>query len=269
MSLDLDHLLLRPGVHAVRRDDEHWQVGLDPDHTMLVRDAPGVREIIEALNRRVPLGPAPLAYQVLTELAARGLLISCRPERTPGHVVVRVVSLGLDLSELIDLLRADGVEVIVEPTPSAELTASLEAAGVVHVVGSIAPLPRGALDSCLADGTPHLPISGTGRPGRLRIGPFVDPGVTACLRCVDAHESARDPRRPLILEQLSALPVAPLPTSTRLLTAAWVAHDLGAVRRGERPSTWSTTVELGGRVPVIRQWSRHPHCGCSWDQLGY
>jgi len=257
-----DHPRLRPGVHAVRRDAEHWQIGLDAGSSVLVRDTPDARDLLDVLSGRTSCArTSSLPSRLLTELATHDLLLEPRRAGPPPRSSVGLVSCGLDLGPLASMLDVDGVP----------LTSPGEAAAVadVYVIASAAPLPRSSLDLWVADGTPHLPISGTGRPGQLRVGPFVEPGASACLRCVDAHESAHDPRRPLIIEQLSALPAAPVSPSTRLLALAWAAQDVARFLRGEQPGTWSTTVELGGATPEIRTWARHPHCGCSWDQLGY
>ena len=46
---------------------------------------------------------------------------------------------------------------------------------------------------------PHLLVRDAG--ARVTVGPFVEPGRTACLRCVDAHVGEGDPRRPVLVEQ--------------------------------------------------------------------
>ena len=50
------------------------------------------------------------------------------------------------------------------------------------------------------------------------------------------------------------------------VAAFWAARDLLRFVEGERPSTWSTSFDLGpSAAPVAREWRRHPHCGCAWD----
>ena len=52
-------------------------------------------------------------------------------------------------------------------------------------------------------------------------------------------------------------------TTLLLLALAWAARDLGRWVEGDRPTTWSASVELG-EVPRVQSWRRHPRCGCAW-----
>ncbi len=52
------------------------------------------------------------------------------------------------------------------------------------------------IDRLVQADRPHLLV--TAVAGRVRVGPCVVPGLTACLRCVDAHLADRDPRHPLV-----------------------------------------------------------------------
>ncbi|WP_344009426.1 hypothetical protein, partial [Nocardioides lentus] len=123
---------------------------------------------------------------------------------------------------------------------------------------------RADLDPLMQDGRPHLVVATV--QGRVRVGPFVVPGVTACLRCVDAHASEQDPRRPLVLEQQAAAgspdPVDPV---LGALASATAVRDLVAWAQGGRPASWSATAWLGdGGATAERAWSPHPCCGCGW-----
>jgi hypothetical protein len=105
-------------------------------------------------------------------------------------------------------------------------------------------------------------------PGAIRLGPFVDPGRTACLRCVDAHLGDLDPRRATVLHQLEDLPSAPEsdpdPNLVQL-AVAWAVRDVVRVLDGSRPALRSATVTVTEELDVIRRdWLRHPHCGCAW-----
>lgn len=115
------------------------------------------------------------------------------------------------------------------------------------------------VDQWSVDSLPHLVV----RLGResLRVGPFVQPGVTACLRCL-AVAGVPGAERPAAYADLDpALVVAAL---------AWAVRDLATWQAGELPTTWSSTVTLGADLrPEITRWPRHPHCGCSWGlELG-
>jgi bacteriocin biosynthesis cyclodehydratase domain-containing protein len=132
---------------------------------------------------------------------------------------------------------------------------------------------RERLDAWTRAGTPYLLVRMV--EGRAVVGPFVEPGATACLRCLDAHCTDADPAWPLLLRQYAAAsshdrsdgvpePVDPLLAA---LAVAWAARDLATYVDGGRPSTWSTTVTLHPVLDRIetRTWWRHPACGCSWS----
>jgi hypothetical protein len=124
---------------------------------------------------------------------------------------------------------------------------------------------RTLVDRMVADDRPHLLLSLDAR--RARLGPFVVPGVTACLRCLDAHLGEEDPRRALVLEQLEDSDATPGPYDPVLAHAATAlaVRDLTSYAEGDRPATWSATITVGADLTLpTRTWTRHPHCGCSW-----
>ena len=72
----------------------------------------------------------------------------------------------------------------------------------------------------------------------------------------------------MVLDQVAAAGVpGPVDPTMRALALAWLARDLLAYGRGERPTTWSATVDVGEGMPRRQPWLRHPHCGCAWDAL--
>ena len=253
---------LAPGVHVVPRDDEHVQVGLDPPACVVVRRDPALLATLDDLATGRPARGAadPPVRALLASLEAAGLLSrSTRPTGpVPARGTVEVVDHGLGLDPLARLLRDGGTG-----PPRRGQPADL------YVVGSPGPLPRASLDDWVSEGAPHLLLTGTGHPGSLRLGPLVEPGVTACVRCVDAAEATHDPRRTLVVEQLAALPPRTPDPAVVALGLAWAAREARTYAAGGRPLTWSTTVDLAGPTPVVRSWHRHPHCGCAWDVLPY
>jgi bacteriocin biosynthesis cyclodehydratase domain-containing protein len=132
---------------------------------------------------------------------------------------------------------------------------------------------RDLLDGWTRSGTPYLLVRLT--EGRAVVGPFVLPGTTACLRCVDAHHTDLDPAWPLLVRQYASAAAhdrpdgAPEPVDPLLATLAlaWAARDLASYVDGGRPSTWSSTLTLHPRLSRLetRAWLRHPACGCCWD----
>jgi hypothetical protein len=249
---------LLPGVPVVRRDEQHLQVGIDPPRRAVVDDDPDVRHLLAAL--RVGAAPAPVSeagHRALTRLADAGLLddLDRRDERSAARGRVTVgVDAPADLTQpVVDRLRAVG------------LTGTTGAAqpGVVLVLRD-GPVPRRHLDRWVREGTPHLLLET--EPGATTVGPFVEPGRTACVRCVDAHLELADPRRALLLEQVDV--AVPRDPALHAVALAWAASDLVAWAEGRSPSTWSATVRIDADLDVRRlAWGRHPGCGCAWDSL--
>ncbi len=251
---------LRPGLHVLRRDAASVQVGLDAPHRLILPADERCLALLEALRHGVQSGPwDDVESRIVHDLRLAGLLDE-HPAPPPRPHVVGLHDRELPgaAEQLTDLLQAAG-DVVVSDDPGPDLVVALAAA----------PLPRTVVDPWLADGTVHLVVAGTGYPGGLRIGPLVEPGVTACVRCVDAAESERDPRRPLLLEQLATRTPGPLEPAVLALAVAWAARDVLGFLARRQATTWSATVDLGGGVPLVRRWPRHPECGCCWDDLPY
>ena len=99
------------------------------------------------------------------------------------------------------------------------------------------------------------------------------PGVTACLRCIDAHQSVRDPDHVAVTARYvrATARVRPdgvpdIDPALAALALAWAARDVVAHLDGREPSTWSRTLVLSAE-PARRdehEWRRHPQCGCCW-----
>ena len=142
---------------------------------------------------------------------------------------------------------------------------------VVAVVGVGEPF-REALDRHVRGETPHLLLRLV--EGRAVLGPFVVPGRTPCLRCLDAHRTDADPSWPLLVEQYARAVLAdradgvpePVDAALASVAVAWAARDLATYAEGGTPTTLASTIELGPRLETVetRQWSPHHRCGCSW-----
>jgi hypothetical protein len=135
------------------------------------------------------------------------------------------------------------------------------------LVAAGTPRPT-ATDDWLVESLPHVVLSVTDTT--LRLGPFVLPGTTACLRCLDASRA----------EEGYAARAAPRDTARDtppgtgapaaemvLLGAALAARELLAWAAGELPRTWSATLDVDAELATWhRRWPRHPHCGCGWGE---
>lgn len=283
--------MLRPGLQVVNRDRRTVQVGLV--HAVVLPRDPVTDAVLEALSEGSPLPSGGAADGLLRELVARSVVVpaevvaATNPTHAPtgaaGAAVVaehgqaapevrqrrRGTTVGLSgpadlLSGTEPLLRAAGVAV----TPLDEVPGRAD----VVVLASHGEPSRNRVDRLVQDSVPHVLV--TAVDGVVRVGPFVDPGRTACLRCLDAHEADRDPRRPLVLAQYAARsggvradgvdhPVAP---TTWLLAVAAAADDVVRFVDGDRPRLWSRTLTLSGPDPAPVRWLRHPRCGCTWGE---
>ncbi|HWI43673.1 MAG TPA: hypothetical protein VNS81_08630 [Nocardioides sp.] len=282
-ALATRHLVLRPGMPVLARSVGVLQVGLDAP-TVLLSDEPGVRQLLDALGRPGGVLPGdelvPSAAAALRALLDAGLVldVGSGPAADAPLVALRA-QFGPDAVRRQAARVAATVAVRADPAAWPPLDAALSAAGLrvatgqdepaVHLVVAAGPVARESVDPLTRASLPHLVVSGaaTGR----RVGPFVEPGRTACLRCVDAHESLADPRRPLLLAQSAALAAERPPPCDPVLDQmafAWAARDLARYLEGDEPATWSATADIGpASGPVLTPWGRHPYCGCSWDAL--
>lgn len=284
-TLGTHHLTLRPGVPVMARSPGVLQIGLD-EPALRVDDDPAVRRILAALARPggVPDDEElpPQVIGLLARLDGAGLLVTvsdAERHADPALVALRA-QFGPDAVRRQEARSAATIAVRGDPASTVALEPLLHRAGLrraaatdpdvaVHLFVTSGPLDRVALDSLVRESVPHLLVSGSAT--RRRIGPFVQPGLTACLRCVDAHEALHDPRRPLLVAQAAATAAAvppPLDPVLDQLALAWAVRDLARYLEGDEPSTWSATVDLGPvDAPERTRWGRHPDCGCAWDAI--
>ncbi|GAA1966822.1 hypothetical protein GCM10009798_28930 [Nocardioides panacihumi] len=269
---DLGRPLLRPGWETARFDDEHLQVGLDAPARVVLSDSPDVRRLLTTLADPDAAWSPPAtlpAARALDRLRAAGLVVA-----VPGSALEARLAAEHGPSAPRRLARRRAARIAVEAPPGVgdTISALLRSEGIqpatsgatVTLVAALGPVRRGRLDPLVRDGRPHLVLSGG--PTGWEVGPFVVPGRTACLRCVDAARAETDPRRAVIADQLArssaAVPVSPTLQAAALALAV---HDLATYVDGEVPTTWSASILLGSGAPVVREWPRHPRCGCAWD----
>lgn len=271
-------LALRPGICVVRRDDRHLQVGVDAPLRVVLPDDPDVRRVLEALC--VGARPHPRTstgrHALLTLLDA-GLAVDA-DGLDRRAVATATAAFGPDGAERVARRALVGVDVVARPEMTSWARGLLTDLGVgtdpsaeqgVSLVIGESWLARERFDDLLRTGRPHLLVGGA--VGWPVLGPFVVPGVTACVRCVDAHLGEADPRRSMIVEQVARQQIAgdgPLDPALHAMAVAWAVRDVVALIDGDLPSTWSATVHLGADLsPQRREWARHPHCGCAWDEM--
>jgi bacteriocin biosynthesis cyclodehydratase domain-containing protein len=128
-------------------------------------------------------------------------------------------------------------------------------------------------DDLLADGVPHLAVAVSGTAAL--VGPFVVPGSTACLWCLDHRHRDADPAWPALVDQVRmhhARSHASLGIAAAAAAALAVAQVLQVVDDGTSaaPATYDAQLELRAPdlLPLRRAVVRHPACGCGWDGVG-
>ena len=296
--------VLVPGVHVLRRPGDQVQVGLDPERSLVL---PGsARRHLSAWSLGQDAAPPELVTSLVgAGLAAvddRALRAALPPARGPAPWVRHTLAaLARDTDDGLEGVLALRAATVVTAQPfghdlshelAEELVALCARAGlamprpkrpgpsprrvrperlVVALVGVGEP-PRELTDPWLREGSAHLVVRLA--EGRAVVGPFVEPGRTACLRCIDAYLSEDDPAWPLLVEQYARATSTdrpdgipePVDASLGALAVAWAARDLASYAEGATPGTWSSTVRVAPRLESIetRRWPRHPDCGCGW-----
>ena len=299
---------LRAGLRPLWRDEETVQIGVDPRRALAISGARGAAHVIrlldgsrsreeivaEASQRGVPI---PVAERVLTLLAVAGAVIdfpaealrsmsrelrlhlapvlaaaSLSSQDADGGVrllarrsatVIQVRGSGLIADLVVDLLIRSGVAASVA---DAQRTVRDQAPELTVLVGyrppeELAQLHRQRLT--------HLAVCTSEAIGV--VGPLVQPGQTACLRCLDHARADRDPAWPLILAQLPASRMDATASDPVLATAVAAQAAAQALAFADRPGadavTANGTLELA--LPTWqwrrRTWRPHKACTCgSW-----
>ncbi len=303
--------LLRPGTHLLRRADGSLQIGLDPERAVVVPDSPELRHSLLGAGRPASADVAGLIDLLETQdllvdervlmpligdsdqspLATRdagAALVRAAGHHASDRVAARlqarvsVAGFGHDagaglVASLRELLERSALRPPETGTPtstpaSTRATPSVAGTPLVGALVGVGEPDRELLDPWTREHVPLLLVRLT--EGRAVLGPFVVPGRTACLRCIDAHHTDADGDWPLLVRQYAAASSgdradgAPEPVDPALATlaVAWAARDIATYVDGQRPSTWSTTLIFDGSLAAVeaRSWLRHPECGCSW-----
>jgi hypothetical protein len=267
--------MLRPGLRVFRRDDDHLQVGID-DPRVVLPDSPGVRRLLTDLEAGTGLATlTPDAGLALQRLVGDGLVVDGEALSSRAAVAAVFASHGPEAPTRLASRAACQVGVAAPEPWRSTLADWLTHAGLVvaddgarptvSVLVSRGEPARSQVDDLARDDRPHLLV--VLLADRVQLGPFVVPGVTACLRCLDAHHGERDPRRAVVLAQLEDVDPTATPYDPVLAHAgaALAVRELTTYAEGDRPATWSATLTLSGELALPhRTWTRHPHCGCSW-----
>jgi bacteriocin biosynthesis cyclodehydratase domain-containing protein len=117
---------------------------------------------------------------------------------------------------------------------------------------------------------PHLVVRFV--EGAGLVGPFVVPGSSTCVRCIEGHLADRDPAWPLLLEQYARHAGAdradgvpePLDIALVAFCLALAARDLASWAEGATPARLGSTLTVGPSLDghTVQKWPRRPDCAC-------
>lgn len=254
MAARTDPPHLAPGARVVERGRDRIQAGITLGREVTVERGSADATVLERLRRGKRLTPAHRARPVVAALDAAALLVRS-PRSSRGAVLVRG-EFGPD-EAVIRALDAAGLRPVT-------VRRAGDAPGLFLACGEP---EREELDPWLREGRPHLVVRLV--DGFVVLGPFVEPGQTACLRCLDAHRHDADPEHISVLhryihEERADGYTDEVPAAAAALALAWAARDLATWRAGGRPATLSTTITLEDGGLTAAAWLRHPECVCGW-----
>lgn len=264
-------LRLHPSHPPVWRTDTVLQFGAQPV-AVLAEPEQWMLRMVSELQRGIPDSAfAPLAQAVGAPdpAAANRLLARLRaalardaPPRRPRVTVRCDAQVSDDQRDAVAAgVAASGADVGIAHRFDAASQAPPGSA-VVLIVPHVVP-PAAAAPLMGADRA-HIPVVLTG--AGAEVGPFVEPGRTACLACVTAARSDADPSWPVVAAQLLGRPVAADPAV--LCEAGIVAGRLIAERaRNPAPVRTRSVALVGGSLHRTVRFHR-PHAECRCRSLG-
>lgn len=258
---DLVRPTVKPGAAVLRRDIDHLQVGTSPG--VIVHDRPGLYPFLRSLDgsrdlstlrRHAPHDHPELdadVDDVLAPLIAAGAVIDL-PDVAPPRLRIAVAHDGPSTA-FAHLVGSLAAAVNLDVTPEPDLT----------VMISSGEPPRAPLVDAACAGATHLLVVLDGAD--VRIGPFVVPGRSPCLGCLDLHRSGWDPIWPALVAQFGSAQRHALSVLTEHAAAAEVAAQCLQFAHGEVPRTASEVIAIGAdrttRTVVPSHF--HPRCTCS------
>ena len=297
--------LLLPGTRVLRRDARHLQVGLDPRTRVVLPDSPAARrlehgqdlrsgsDLVARLESvlladdaplRAALPPAPPSYEHPEAWGRHSLASLARERRADSFALGRRAAYAVVVQPALARTGRHRVPGLVDAL-AADLLLLCRRAGLragdtvpmgprstrppfVRVVVAVGEPDRRLLDTF---DEPHLVVRFV--EGDAVVGPFVERGETACVRCVDAHLTEADPAWPLLVEQSARFGGAdrsdgvPEPVDAALASVAlgWAARELAAHVDGDTPETSGRSLRLRpGLLEVeTQEWPRRADCGCA------
>jgi len=270
--------VIAPGLPVIARPDGALQIGISERHRLRIADSAAARRALTALVRgEKPVDresmrlfdPALRDASALVQPGLPGPEMAALSLRHPRTALARLQARQRTAVQVVG-------DIGVDPRPllaASGLGSSPQPRRRVTLVLCQGEPDRSSLDPLLRDRQPYLLLRAV--EGEVLLGPFVDPGRTACLRCLDAHHAEEDPLYPVLVSRAARLVSSselPEPVDSAVATMAigWAVRDLVRYAEGDAVSTWSATVLLGPDQVELAPtpWSPHPGCGCTWAHSG-
>jgi len=284
---------IRPGAAVLRRDGGHLQVGTSPG--VVITDRPGllpflrlidgVRDV-ERLRALVPATVPELADDVerlLRELELAGVVFDASVWDFPRSPALAAEARHASLAQRDPraLAHRPGFRVALHSDAATRpLAASVErllgecGLGSVHdpdpellVLFGAGEPSRLVAEPPMRHGVDHLWV--VVDEDRVRLGPFVRPGLTPCLGCHDRTRADWDRAWPGLVDQFGRHSAATTPSATSALTRAAAAVEIAAEVLA---SCDGRPLRTAGRVLVVgpddderADWpvGFHHGCGCA------
>jgi hypothetical protein len=283
--------IIRPGLQIIRRDLHTLQVGLAWPGLTWLPASPALQAVLAAIDgfrdlTGVVLAAASAGHPVDACAAALDRLIDI------GAVVDRSATRRPDCREQVWA----ALWLLAGPDSTADDVLALRRTCRVHVYGDgpVAEIVRDLLPRshvAITDNTAEatlLVLTDTHDPERSRsdeamrsglphvwtylrdlvgvVGPFVIPGTSSCLRCVDSIHHELDPAW-VFPRSTPPPPAPPIDPVFAAVVAAWAAQDVVTWASGYPPRTLDAVIEIPYVAGPVERRTRppHPQCGCGWS----
>lgn len=256
-------LRLDPAFPPLWRSPWEMQFGLEPAVT-LAAPAPWQERLIDELRQGLPDSAVPLVAASLGAPAGAcdDLLEAISPALEPQRPVPpprAVLQIAGDVAaELVETIRAamTGCGLALETSDWPGEAATDAAVPVIALAAHLVHPAR--VSALMATDATHLPFVLSG--SRVRIGPLVVPGVTACLSCLALTSTDADAAWPVLAAQLCGRTVADVPGPLLVESAARAVRLLSG--EGSMRSTTTEVVLTSEPVPRVLRHEPHARCGC-------
>lgn len=251
----------------VWRDPFSLQIGVDPVRAVLREISSAEERMVAALSSGVSRSGLEM-IAVASGVGARevdGLL-----KRLAGVLVpladpaprrrVAIAGTGPTVEAIANSLAIAGVHVVVSPNPATR-TGHPDADCDLGIAVGHYVLDPDSYGYWLRRDLPHLPV--VFGDEAVTIGPLVEPGITACLYCLEHYRRDADASWAAIASQLWGRRSE---SETPLVTTEIAARVTRLVLRrldGSRDkSATSTRLQVATGETKSRAWLPHPSCGC-------